>query len=342
MPHQLRRIIAINILNPITGNPSGRISELDPRGGVLAVGANGVGKTSFLRLIPLFYGATPSQVLKGTGRASMIKHTLPDPSSAVAYEYERESDTHLRTAVMFAKEGEDTPEFHIITGGFDETYFYDESDQFLSRKEFLIRTRARGVSVTPVLQLSEYRSVILNERLNTKSAKEMIALAREHSLGPRPLRNLNRISAAMANEKIEFRDLKNIVLEHVAENQAIDSKRQNVRELKQRKEVVNAWLERRKHMAELHKRKPDADLMRERVDRIKGLHLEMCSLHVAVKAALHQIRADHARLLSDRTRQATAFVEELATLDAAVCEAAQSNAQAFEQWSDLAPVLWSS
>ena len=103
MPHQLRRIIAINILNPITGSPSGRISELDPRGGVLTVGANGVGKTSFLRLIPLFYGATPSQVLKGTGRTSMIKHTLPDPSSAVAYEYERESDAHLRTAVLQPK-----------------------------------------------------------------------------------------------------------------------------------------------------------------------------------------------------------------------------------------------
>ena len=38
MPHQLRRIIAINIRNPGDGNPSGRISELDPRGGVLAVG----------------------------------------------------------------------------------------------------------------------------------------------------------------------------------------------------------------------------------------------------------------------------------------------------------------
>ena len=51
MPHQLRRIIAINIRNASDGNPSGRISELDPRGGVLAVGDNGVGKTTFLRLI---------------------------------------------------------------------------------------------------------------------------------------------------------------------------------------------------------------------------------------------------------------------------------------------------
>lgn len=339
MPHQLRRIIAINILNPITGTPSGRISELDPRGGVLTVGANGVGKTSFLRLIPLFYGATPSMVLKGTGRQSMIKHTLPDPSSAVAYEYERESDGHLRTAVMFAKEGEDTPEFHIITGGFDETFFYDENNQFLSRKEFLLRTRARNVSVTPVLQLSEYRSVILNERLSTKNAKELMALAREHSLGPRPLRNLNRISAAMANEKIEFRDLKNIVLEHVAENQAIDSKRQNVRELKQRKEDVNAWLERRKHMAELQKRKPDADRMKQRIDSIKGLHLEMCSLHVAVKAALSQVRADHARLLNDRDTQAKTFDDALSELEASIGEASKSKAEAFELWSGLHGVV---
>ena len=31
MPHQLRRIIAINIRNPKDGLPSGRIAELDPR-----------------------------------------------------------------------------------------------------------------------------------------------------------------------------------------------------------------------------------------------------------------------------------------------------------------------
>ena len=44
MPHQLRRIITINIKNPKDGLPSGRIAEMDPRGGVLAVGINGVGK----------------------------------------------------------------------------------------------------------------------------------------------------------------------------------------------------------------------------------------------------------------------------------------------------------
>ncbi|MBK8072337.1 MAG: ATP-binding protein [Ramlibacter sp.] len=52
MPYQLRRIVAINIKNSITRLPTGRVAELDPRGGVLAIGENGVGKTTFLRLYP--------------------------------------------------------------------------------------------------------------------------------------------------------------------------------------------------------------------------------------------------------------------------------------------------
>lgn len=335
MPHQLRRIIAINIRNPSDGNPSGRISELDPRGGVLAVGDNGVGKTTFLRLIPLFYGATPSQVLKGSGKASMIRHTLPDPSSAVAYEYERESDSHLRTVVMYAKEGEDIPDFRIVSAGFDETFFYDENNTFVTRTEFAPRLHARNINVSPVLQLNEYRSVILNERMSSKNAKQMMLLARDHSLGPRPLRNLNQIAAAMANEKISFRDLQNIVLERVAEDQATESKRQNVRELKQRREDVTTWLDSRIHMADILKRKPDADRMKERIGRIKGVHMELCSLHVAVKAALAQAATDQERLTRERKSQAEAFDQALGALGNEITEAEQKKADAHGEWQRL-------
>lgn len=335
MPHQLRRIIAINIKNPSDSNPSGRISELDPRGGVLAVGDNGVGKTTFLRLIPLFYGATPSQVLKGSGKASMIRHTLPDPSSAVAYEYERESDAHLRTVVMYAKDGEDIPDFRIVSAGFDETFFYDENNTFVTRTEFAPRLHARNINVSPVLQLNEYRSVILNERMSSKNAKQMALLARDHSLGPRPLRNLNQIAAAMANEKISFRDLQNIVLERVAEDQATESKRQNVRELKQRREDVTTWLDSRTHMADISKRKPDADRMKERIGRIKGVHMELCSLHVAVKAALAQAAADQERLTIERKDKAEDFDQALGALGDDIREAGEKKTEAHDEWQRL-------
>ena len=181
----------------------------------------------------------------------------------------------------------------------------------MTRTEFAPRLHARNINVSPVLQLNEYRSVILNERMSSKNAKQMTLLARDHSLGPRPLRNLNQIAAAMANEKISFRDLQNIVLERVAEDQATETKRQNVRELKQRKEDVTTWLESRSHMAEMLKRKPDADRMKERIGRIKGVHLALCSLHVAVKAALAQAAANRTRLTSELQIQAEDFDQKL-------------------------------
>ncbi len=310
MPHQLRRIIAINIRNPNGGLPSGRIAELDPRGGVLAVGDNGVGKTTFLRLMPIFYGATPTQVLKGTGRSSMITYTLPDPSSAVAYEYERESVTDLRTVVMHARAGEEAPQFHIIHGGYKETYFYDENNQYVGRDEFKARVEATGVEVTRRLSLHQYRAVILNERLSTKEGVELRRLAALHSLGPRALYNLDQISAAMANEKINFRDLQNIVLERVSDAHTVGVKPSNVRELKQNKDSVSRWMEARTHLADILKRKPEAQRIKERVAKIKGLHLELCSLHVAVKSALGQANVEHEQLRAQHLESSTRFKEQ--------------------------------
>lgn len=328
MPYQLRRTIGINITNPTTGLPSGRIAELDPRGGVLVVGENGVGKTTLLRTVPLFYGASPSQVLKGSGRTAMISYTLPDPSSAVAYEYERENSDQLRTVVMYAKEGEEVPQFHIVRSGFQEDLFYDETNHFVDRREFKARAEARGIEVTRLLSLHEYRSVILHERTNAKNAKELIALARQHSLGPRSLRNLHQIAAAMANETIKFQDLKNIVLERVSEDQASESKRPNVRELKQSKEAVARWIESRSHMADILKRRPEADRMRERITQIKGLHLDLCSLHVAVKGALAQGRRETEALLARRHEQETAAQAVLALLTSSIEQAITAKGEA--------------
>jgi hypothetical protein len=62
MTFQLRRMLLVNA-GTNKHVPSGRITELDPRGGAAVVGGNAVGKTSTLRLIPLFFGHPVSQVV---------------------------------------------------------------------------------------------------------------------------------------------------------------------------------------------------------------------------------------------------------------------------------------
>lgn len=337
MPHQLRRIITINIRNPNGGLPSGRIAELDPRGGVLAVGVNGVGKTTFLRFLPLFYGATPQQILRGTGRTLMIKYALPDPSSAVAYEYERESETDLRTVVMHCKPGDDAPQFHIIRGGYREDFFYDANNQFVTREEFKAHVEAMDnnkYQVSQKLYLHQYRSVILNERLATKEGVKMRELAAMHSLGPSPLYNLDQIAAAMANEKISFRDLENIVIERVTDAHFDGNVPNNSREIKKSRGDVARWLEDRDHLARIMANRPEALKIQARIETVKTLHLELCTLHVAVKEAIVQIAREQEEFDARQARLKSEFDTKTDDINTLIAAATGDKKTADTAWAN--------
>ncbi len=335
MPHQLRRIIAINIRNSATGLPSGHISEIDPRGGVLAVGANGAGKTTLLRTIPLFYGATPQQILKGSGHPSLIWYTLPDQSSCIVFEYERESETDLRCVVMHARADQDAPQFHIIQGGYEERFFVNENNQFVTRDEFKARVEAMGLMVERKLFLHQYRSVILNEKLATKEGADLRRLAAKHAISPTPLYNLEQIAAAMANEKISFRDLTNIVIERVTDSGQDTGGGASVKELKQSRDAVVKWLRSREHIASVMALQPDATRLMGRVETIKGLHSRLCSLHVAAKQTISQIRTQREQLTQTRRQLADEYQKEEDRLKALAETLAQQKQTAEDEAGSL-------
>lgn len=287
VPHKLRRVFAVNIVAATTGQPSCLIAQLDVRGSTLAVGVNGVGKTTFLRTIPLFYGATPKQILRGSHRGSMIAYALPADSSAIVYEYERTSEDDLRCAVMYRRPGEDEAVFYIMRSGYEELFFVDENEEFVTAQEFKARAEAAGIWVSPALHMHEYRSVILREKPMTKNAQKLRELALEHSLGPHPLYNLGSIAAAMTTEKINFDDLKRIVVDRVTEDLGNRSG-DGVLSQKQSKEEVQNWITTRQHMGALLARVPDAKKLMGKVGNLRQCHKTLCALHVAVKEAVRQ------------------------------------------------------
>lgn len=317
MPHQLRRIIAINIRNATTDQPSGVIAELNPRGSTFAIGDNGAGKTTFLRLLPLFYGATPQQILRGSGKSSLIAYSLPDASSAVAYEYERENETDLRCVIMHCEAGEDRPMFRIIeNGGFKESYVYDEEGFFVTREDFPARAERMGAQLSQKLHLNLYRSVILKERLHTKEGQRVRDLAERHSLGSRPLTHLDQIAAAMVNEKISFADLRNIAIDRISDTSSSDKPSTITRELRKRPKDVVKWLDDLNHLNSVMGKAPLAQAVAKTIERVQNHHLQLCSLHQAVKAALRQVEGEQAQLIEeDRIARQQGAVE-AARLDA--------------------------
>ena len=313
MSYRLRRVIGINIRNPRDEGPSLRIAELDTRGAVIAAGRNGVGKTSFLRLIPLFYGATPTRILRGTGLTTMIRYMLPHASSAVAYEYERSDSEDLRCAVMHCRPDEDAPQFHILRGGFEERFFYDETGTFVTREDFKARVEQFGIPVEQKLTLSEYRSVILNEKATAKNAVTLRNLAAAHSLGPTgtTLQGLDHIAAAMGNEKISFRDLQDIVVERITSSISDEGGKHTTREIKKGARDVSSWLTDLQHLRDLKAKQPQSEELSRACASVQKTEHTLRELRSAVKN-LVMSNADERQALTRERQRAVNDGQELA------------------------------
>lgn len=299
MAHRLRRVIAINIRNASTKAASQQIAMLDLRAHTMVVGDNGVGKSSFMRLIPLFYGAAPERILRGTQKSSLIGYTLPAPSSAIAFEYERESEQDLHLVVVHAKPGVEQAEFYIVPTGYREDYFVDQQNLFVERDQFKRRLEDMGIEVSPRLQLHQYRSVILNERRSTKDGQEMRTLAARHALGPRSLFGLDMIAVAMTGERMAFRDLQNLVLDRLSDTGYEGLRGGNAKALRKDRRDIDGWLANVRHAHRVFGEQEKVKRMRDLIVDVRKIALELGSLRSATErsikgllAALEAIRND--------------------------------------------------
>lgn len=302
----------------------------------MLAGVNGVGKTTFLRLMPLFYGASPSQILRGQGHVALIRHTLPDPSSAVAYEYERESADDLRCVVMHAHPDSDVPEFSIIKGAYQEAFFMDANGGFVRREDFKAHVEGMGFRVERKLGLSEWRDVILNQRANTKEGQRTRELAALHSLGPKSLHGLEQIAAAMANEKLSFKDLQNVVLDRVQEGQEAETPvKRTTKEFRQNIKEVKLWLEARDHLAKLLAKKGDALRLKEQCSGISMLVQGLVEMrHYALETQrATQTRLDELRL--EEPVLLAAIKSELADIDDRIGSLRAAHHKAKVLWEDV-------
>jgi hypothetical protein len=240
MSFQLRRMLLVNA-GTNKNRPSGRITEVDPRGGAAVIGANGVGKTSTLRLIPLFFGHPTSQVVALNEGQEGVRFILPSPTSAICFEYQRGSDDpeNLRLVVMRARADADGPEYRIFPCGFRKDMFVKDN-HFVTDEDTVKAALDHDIRPTHKLNTAEYRSVILGGRSFAKNRNTLTAYAREHSFGPRELPNLDKLVATMVKHGVKFPDLVQVAVGLIELERGGDP-RQRLTFRQQRKQLQD-WL----------------------------------------------------------------------------------------------------
>lgn len=255
--YQLRRMVLVNA-GTNKHIPSNRITEVDPRGGAAVLGDNGVGKTTTLRILPLFFGHLPSQIVSsGQGQEPMVQFILPTTASAIAFEYQRGSDKDedLRLAVIRSRaEDPNVPFYRLYKCGFRKELFV-EDNRFLDDEETQLKALSLGIVATPKLSTSDYRAVILRTPATSKDKEKLRRYSLEWSYGPKALDNLDRLVAAMVKKHINFADIVQVAVGLVQQDLGHGSDKAKL-SFKLGKASIERWLNNRNAVADAFKLKP--------------------------------------------------------------------------------------
>ncbi len=329
MAYRLRRMVLVN-----TGTnkfvPSQRFSEIDPRGGAAVVGENGVGKTTSLRLVPLFFGHLPSQIVSsGDGHQAMVRFILSTYESAIAFEYQRgpSEERDVRLVVMRArKDNPEAAEYRLFESGFRRDLFVGADGVFLDDEGSVDSARSMRINCTPKLSTADYRSVILNLRASNKDALKLRGYARDYSLGPKAMPNLDRLVAAVVKKHVSFADLIQVavgmVQEDIGTSGAAD---RNKLLLKQTKNEISDWVRNRRACESSLKLAPKVAEIRSSIDQF---HRE--------EGELRLLAAELQGLLADKTSKLAAAVAFQAELEAARAGAEETESATRKLLQDVA------
>jgi hypothetical protein len=213
----LIRLILIDSYKP------GTLQEVRLDGPTNLNGINGAGKTTLLRLIPLFFGESPSRLVpKSRVNESFVQHYLPHDSSYIIFEYQRNRQTCQ--AVMYASPNEGGLCYRFVDKGFAlEDFLIADAEGM--QWPISCRNLARHLAKKNIfcsIQLTarnDYRTVIQNLP-NAKGAEMRQTIARFsfcESAGGRRLQHIEKIVTGMFMRSTDFRDLREMLVSCIEE-----------------------------------------------------------------------------------------------------------------------------
>ena len=210
MANGLKRVILID------SYLTGMISEIVVDGHTVINGDNGKGKTSLLRLIPIFYGARPSDLIKkgDGGTLSFTEFYLPRQGSYIVFEYE--AHDQLKMAVFTAVNNDPSKHRQIlIDSPYDPELFSEKSSgASLPSSSLIQRIDAKALPREAIKSSTDYR-------------KTLLEMGRSHYSLSTPdsnLKDLLPLLVSMFKKKADFEDLAKIIQHWCFDSLEEDSK----------------------------------------------------------------------------------------------------------------------
>jgi len=230
--YQLLRIIIIDSFW------KGQVNELNLSGHTQLEGTNGAGKTSLMRLLPLFYGMRPSDIVSKVDQAkNFADFYLPRNSSMLVYEYQRPNQ---QTCMAVASSDGRSVQFKLIDSGFNSNLFIADNQVPLTVSEVEKAYRAIGVECSNYLAIDKYRQVIQNLR-NGRKVKEIRQLQNRFSFSDINTPHLDKVVNGTIEKNLDFDAVKQMLVA-IASDHLARSSVQEKEKITLNKQDISLWL----------------------------------------------------------------------------------------------------
>lgn len=255
----------------------GRASEIDVSGHTNISGDNGIGKTSFLKLVPIFYGEQPRRLImeSANGNEGFNQFYLPRTGSYLVFEYLSHGQPRM---VVFCNQRERTRHRHVfIDSPYREDIFMDvENKEILPAHSLLTRLNAMGLQYLNVDTTQQYRKILLDGT---------VPKAYHFSMCPRNSRmsKLTPLFTGMFKRDVQFADLSRVIQEY-AMDKLDDDARQILENFSVHRDHLTTTLTQYDAYQALEKARPESEDLSRLLDEYTLTNRKLSSLVVAAKS----------------------------------------------------------
>ncbi len=195
----------------------GAMTELKLDGHTSLTGANGSGKTSLLRLIPLFYGESPNRLVQGGGvNQSFVQYYLPHTTSFIVFEYRRRGKVSM--VVLHASRSGESVYYRFIDQAFTRERFCDAAGALVPGADLNRHLRKRGEFCSEqITALTDYRAIIQNTVSGNREHRVLAANFAFVGPGNR-LSHVEKIATGMFSRVTHFRDIKRMIVSCIVDD----------------------------------------------------------------------------------------------------------------------------
>ena len=299
--YQLLRIIIIDSFW------KGQVNELNLSGHTQLEGTNGAGKTSLMRLLPLFYGMRPSDIVSKVDQAkNFADFYLPRNSSMLVYEYQRPND---QTCMALASSDGRSVHFKFIDSAFDSKLFIGNNNIPLVVSEVERAYRNLGVECSNYLGVDKYRQVIQNLHAGRK-VKEIRQLQSRFSFSDASTPHLDKVVNGTIEKNLDFDAVKQMLVA-IASDHLARSVNQEKEQITLNKEDISLWLADIQASRSIQKVSDKIALWQTDFTQLDNLLTKLQHLHSEV--LIHQTDID--QLQQKRNQEKSQFKDEIALLE---------------------------